>query len=212
MIVLSGGAGALRHIEILRSIGGGRLLNPDCWKNPKPGLPYGIDNGAFPAWTNGKPFPWRKFLVLLAKVPRGDPPFMAVCPDKVAAGMASLRFSRRWRTRLDALGYGWMPWYLAVQDGMSLAAVRRELETGRWSGVFVGGTMRWKLRTGASWVSLAHEKGLPAHIGRTPQVRHLVWAASIGADSCDSTDWARQDRHERIFAARLQSRLVPSSP
>lgn len=209
MVCLSGAAGRLRDIEFLRARGHGRLMNPDTWKNPKEGIPYGLDNGAFAAWRSNKPFPTKKFLALLAKVPRAEPPFMAVCPDKVAAGMESLKFSRRWRRKLDALGYGgWIPWYLAVQDGMTEQAVAKELQTGRWAGLFVGGTMAWKLKTGEAWVKLAHEHGVKAHIGRTPQVRHLVWADAIGADSCDSTDWARKDRHERIDAARLQSRLV----
>lgn len=209
MIVLSGAAGRLRDLDFLRERGHGRLLGPGGWKNPKPGVVYGLDNGAFSAWTKGTPFPEKAFLRLLAKVPRDDPPFLVVCPDKVAAGMESLRFSKRWRTRLSKLGYDWLPWYLAVQDGMTAEAVAREICTDRWAGLFVGGTVAWKRRTAASWVDLAHAYGLKAHVGRTPQLQDLVWAERIGADSCDSTNFARNDRHHVIDAARLQASLFP---
>lgn len=186
MIALSGTVGRLRDIAFLKAHGHGRLISTTSWKNPKPGLPWALDNGAFGAWRHGQPFPEEAFLKTLAKVPREQPPFFAVCPDKVAAGAESLRFSRAWRRRLDVLGYGWLPWYLAVQDGMTVPQIRRELATGRWAGLFVGGTMKWKRATAAAWVDLAHAHGLKCHVGRTPQLKDLVWAERIGADSCDS--------------------------
>lgn len=207
MICLSGAAGKLEHLAFLRERGHGRLIGPDCWKNPKLGIPYGIDNGAFAAWRGGHAFPEDDYLAMLAKVPRDRPPFMAVCPDRVAAGMDSLAFSDAWRTRLDELGYGWMPWYLAVQDGMPWIEVHRRLESGRWAGIFVGGTMKWKKATAADWVAIAHAYGLKCHVGRVYQLRDVVWAERIRADSIDSTGWARQDKHSILDAAALQSRL-----
>lgn len=207
MICLSGQVGRKRDLAFLRERGHGRLIASNMWKNPVPGIPYGVDNGAFAAWTKNQPFPEAAFLKMLGKVPRHTPPFLAVCPDKVAGGMASLTFSIGWRTRLSELGYDWLPWYLAVQDGMDGASVCDELATGRWAGLFVGGTMAWKYATAADWVRIAHKRGLKVHIGRTPQLDDLVWARRIGADSCDSTSWARNDRHEILDAAKAQTLL-----
>lgn len=209
MICLSGQVGRRRDVAFLRERGHGRLIASNCWKNPIDGLVYGIDNGAFAAWTNGEPFPEQAFLKMLAKVPRDRPPFMAVCPDKVAAP-DSLAFSRRWRQRLERLGYGWLPWYLAVQDGMGLDEISRELRSGRWAGLFVGGTRTWKRATAAAWIDLAHQHGRPCHVGMVPALADLLWAEAIGADSVDSTSWARNDRHQVLDALAQQARLPPA--
>jgi len=74
--------------------------------------------------------------------------------------------------------------YLAVQDGMAAADVRAAIAG--FGGIFVGGTLSWKLQTGASWVRLAHELGLPCHVGRVGTARRVRWARRIGADSIDS--------------------------
>lgn len=206
MICLSGQVGRRRDVAFLRERGHGRLIASNMWKNPIDGLVYGIDNGAFAAWTKGQPFPEQAFLKMLGKVPRGRPPFMAVCPDKVASP-DSLAFSRSWRGRLERLGYGWLPWYLAVQDGMTVEEISRELRTGRWAGLFVGGTKAWKHATAAAWVDLAHRHGRPCHIGMVPSLQDLAWARSIGADSVDSTSWARNDRHEVLDALAAQRSL-----
>lgn len=200
----SGCAGKLTHLDFLRQRGHGRLLLPGYWKSPVPGVSYALDNGAFAAWRKGQPFPEEGFLKLLARPTPDNPPDFVVCPDKVAGGLDSLRFSQIWRGRVSALGYDWMPWYLAVQDGMDGASVVDELATGRWAGLFIGGTMRWKYATAEDWVRIAHKRGLKVHIGRTPQVDDLVWAERIGADSCDSTSWARNDRHFVLDSAQRQ--------
>lgn len=207
LMVLSGAAGRRRDVAFLRRHGHGRMLNPDCWKNPR-GVPYAVDNGAYAAWTNGTAFPEAKFLRLLAKVPRGEPPIFGVCPDIVAAGAASLAFSQTWRSRLSQMGYDWIPWYLPVQDGVSVTAVLTELRTGRWAGLFIGGSRAWKRQTAPQWVAMAHGNGLRVHIGCMPNLQDLVWARRLGADSVDSTSFARNDAHHRILAAAQQQMLV----
>jgi len=204
--------GRLDHLEFMRKNGMGRLISAGpWWKNPVDGIPWALDNGAYGAWIRDEEFPEVWFLKTLKKVPKDKPPVMAVCPDKVAAGDESLEFSIAWRRRLEDLGYGWMPWYLAVQDGMDDGAVERELRTGRWSGVFVGGTMEWKHATAEAWVKMAHGLGLPCHIGRVAQLRDLLWAERIGADSVDSTSWVRNDRLDIVEAFFVQRRLGDES-
>jgi len=98
----------------------------------------------------------------------------------VAGGLESLAFSLTWRPHLATIA----PLYLAVQDGMVDADVVPHLEG--FAGLFVGGTLPWKLRSAREWVRLAHRHGIKAHVGRVGTERRVAWARRIGADSIDS--------------------------
>jgi len=146
--------------------------------------PWAFDNGAYRDWTAGRAFDADRFNasldLALAHAPRPD---FVVAPDIVAGGVASLDFSLRWAEHLA--GRGVRNLYLAVQDGMAQehldgAALQR------FTGLFVGGTLSWKLRTGEAWTRYAHRLGKRCHIGRVGTPNRLRWAIRIGADSVDS--------------------------
>lgn len=142
-----------------------------------------FDNGAYAAWKAGQPFDEAAWLGVLERLGEvAELPAFAVAPDVVAGGRDSLALSSRW---LGQLVERRVPAYLAVQDGMTDDEVLATLREG-FSGVFVGGTLEWKLATGARWVALAHQVGLPCHIGRVGTPPRVEWAAEIGADSIDS--------------------------
>jgi hypothetical protein len=113
------------------------------------------------------------------------PPHFIVLPDIVGGGEKSLQFS------LDHLAEtrdANAPCYLAVQDGMTpdriSAMLRRFPEV---KGLFVGGTLPWKLATAASWCALGRRTRRPVHIGRVGTLDRVAWADSIGATSVDSS-------------------------
>jgi hypothetical protein len=108
-------------------------------------------------------------------------PILAVTPDIVAAGMRSLAFSTQWRMS-HKLPSEW-PWYLAVQDGMTVNDVKPHLHL--YAGLFLGGTDRFK-ETAFRWCELAHRYGKKFHYGRAGTPRKLMSAFKVGADSCDS--------------------------
>ncbi len=167
---------------------------------------FAIDNGAYGAWSSGQPWNERRFLHILNRVLEGGhrPDFVAV-PDIVAGGLESLRFS------VDYIGSlpPHLPYYLVVQDGMGPDDVVPELA--RFRGIFVGGTMAWKLRTAPAWVELAHRHRIFCHIGRVGPWHRILWASNIGADSIDSTTWVRQDRWHHIETAMVQRTLEAPS-
>ena len=138
-----------------------------------------LDNAAFKAHTAGKPFDAERFMGAVDAC-RNDPPAFVVAPDVVAGGDASRVFSLSWLERLRPLA----PVYLVTQDGMNPDAVSGALFA--FSGLFVGGSLGWKIRTGEQWVRLAHRHGKPCHIGRVGTPRRVKWAQRIGADSIDS--------------------------
>jgi hypothetical protein len=178
--VMVGDTRSSANLVILQEKQWGRMV---VEKRPKP-FPFerwGFDNGAFPAFCAGLPFPEEAFLSRLEVARQANvDPWLAVVPDIVAGGMRSLEFSTAWRVRLRE---PW-PWYLAVQDGMTFEAVEDVLHL--FSGIFLGGTDRFKL-TAYSWCQFAHRHHKRFHYGRAGTLRKLRHAYQIGADSLDSS-------------------------
>jgi len=180
------------------------ILLCSAYRNPDRFPYYAVDNGAFSAWANNRTWDAENFLTLLHKIGRSQrPPDFVIVPDKVAAGNESLDLSLEWRDKLPEIG---TRYYLAVQDGMSSERVNEVLDS--FGGLFVGGTMDWKLRTSKEWVELAHAHRKPCHIGRIGPWNRIVWAARIGADSIDSTTWVQQNRWYHIERAKAQEVLI----
>lgn len=167
-------------IRLLESYGFGECVGPGEF--PPRRVPYFTDNGAFVAWQAGKDFNATKFEALLEGVWRHhvSPDFM-VAPDIVAGGLASLALSVAWLPKMLPLK---RPVYLVVQDGMEPTDVKAELEP--FAGVFVGGSLQWKLKTARDWVDFAHINQRKCHIGRMGTTGRVRAALRWGADSIDS--------------------------
>ena len=201
MKIYQGNSGSKKNIERGVRDGVGAMLCA-AWRDPSPFPYYALDNGAYSAWSNGKAWDSDHFEDLLRRYLRAPvQPDFVVCPDKVAAGTESLQFSLSWLRYLPS----GPRYYLAVQDGMSIEDVDPEVR--KFSGLFVGGTMEWKLGTAQDWIRLAHKHQRPCHIGRIGPGRRILWAARIGADSIDSTTWVQQDRWHHIQYAKAQQSL-----
>lgn len=182
----------------IRELGWGRV----CCRAPQPypGEPWALDNGAFAAWKGGKPFDAEAFAARAwawaAKLPR-----FGVLPDVVGEGERSLELSLSWLSRLPPI-----PWYLAVQDGMTESMVAPRLAG--VAGIFMGGTTTFK-GTCFSWARFAHARGLLFHYARVSTADNVRRALACSADSCDSTQplWSREHwvKFERtVFDAERQ--------
>ena len=114
-----------------------------------------------------------------------------------STGLASLEWSAFWRDTVPEEFRA----YLAVQDGMTAADVVPYLT--RYHGIFVGGSLHWKLETGAVWAELARRHGLGCHIGRVGTAARVHWARSIGATSVDSSLPLRAREHLDAFLAAV---------
>lgn len=144
------------------------------------------DNKAFADWRNNRPFNivrWERDQWRIRD--RKLRPDFVVVPDIVAGGESSLEWSAMWRPFV-APG---IPAYLVVQDGLTCERVAAWLDAqpDPYHGIFVGGTLPWKLATGAAWVAFAHGRGMKCHIGRVGPAHRVRWAREIGADSIDSS-------------------------
>jgi hypothetical protein len=186
-------------INRLEALGFGECCNRG--ELPPRRLPWFFDNGAYKDFKAARAFDadhYQRELDYLWLHAPVRPDFMVV-PDIVAGGMESLAFSRSWLKKLIPLK---TPLYLAVQDGMSEAAVDAELAP--YAGVFVGGSTGWKLNTGAAWVDFAHQRKRPCHIGRVGSMKRAMWARGCGADSIDSCLPLWGERKLRVFLEGLQ--------
>ncbi|MCC5468335.1 hypothetical protein [Pelosinus baikalensis] len=142
---------------------------------------WGFDNGAYFDWINNREFDGGAFYQRLKQAYKMGVPYIAVCPDMVAQGEDRLAFPLSyWRF---VFNHDW-PWYLAVQDGMTLEMVEPHLK--KIAGIFLGGTNEFKF-TAPIWSELAHKHGKKLHYARTGNLRKSKLAFAAGADSLDST-------------------------
>lgn len=167
--------------------------------------PWALDNGAYRDYTAKVAFDdeeWQRTILRILVDGTIEPPAFIVAPDIVAGGNPSLEYSLR-----HALGLRFLaPTYLAVQDGMDAIAVARTIDP--YDGLFVGGTLPWKIRTGAQWVALAHRFGRPCHIGRVGTPKRVAWAKRIGADSIDSCLPLWSEENLQRFLDALEGRQL----
>ena len=174
--------GTLATQEVLRSTGHWRpLITPDALAIPQDFPGYAIDNGAWGAYTQNKPWNEEAFLRLVER--RGRDADFVVLPDIVAGGDASLGKS---------LGYIDLPCdrvLIPVQDGMNPDLVAKFLSPR--VGIFLGGTTEFKLQTASTWGTIARAHGAYYHIGRVNSRRRMMLARHAYADSFDGTGVSR---------------------
>lgn len=156
-------------------------MSPDGWRQPKEGIPYALDNGAFSAWKSGTIWdidPWRKMLDKAMVC--GQKAMWGVVPDVVCNKDLTLE---KWYVYRHSLTCRGIPTALAVQDGMFPSDVPTDP---RPDVIFVGGSTFWKWKTLPMWC-----KHFPrVHVGRVC-TRKLEVAERYGAESVDGTGFMR---------------------
>ena len=208
MKVYCGATGSKKKLDYMSKNNYGLMLNPSIWKYGRnvTWKYWALDNGAYKAYTDNTKFDSKKFLkTIYEKLPKSKmlPDFIVV-PDKVGAGLKSLQFSLAWYSKLKYMKE--YNWYLAVQDNMHISDVENLVS--EFDGIFVGGSVKWKVATGESWVNLAHKYNRPCHIGRVGVFKRIMWAKRIGADSIDSTNFVRNPNGFRsLESAKVQTML-----
>jgi hypothetical protein len=148
--------------------------------------PWFYDNGAFEDWRAKRGFDaeaYSRDLDTIAREHADDPPDFLVAPDVVGAGPASLALSTEWLPTLRP--YGW-PVYLAVQDGIE-ESPDLALALAAFDGVFLGGTLPWKLRSAPHWAEACRRLGKPFHFARCGTAKRVAFAQALRCDSLDSS-------------------------
>jgi hypothetical protein len=198
--------GTKRNLDALRSAGW-RLLVSASGVHRTEGFAYAIDNGAWSAFSQGKPWDEAAFVALLDK--HGALADWVVSPDIVQGGRASLDVSLAWLPRLLDLCPRVL---LAVQDGHEPSDVEHLL--GDRVGIFVGGSTSWKeSSTLSTWGPLARARGCWLHVGRVNTARRISICSSAGASSFDGTSVTQFSVNIRhLDAARRLGQLGLENP
>jgi hypothetical protein len=191
-------------LEKIVEHGLGILASPGrtCKGYKQTGIKTAIDNGAFSSFMRGFPFMADVFRAHLKDAfKNGINAEFIVCPDIVAGGTGSLNFSMQWATG-ELLGARLA---LAVQDGMKPGSIDAWMLR-HFTHIFVGGSVEWKWKTVDQWVEFAHDKGKKVHVGRVGTLDKLLYCHSLGVDSVDSSNFARNDSWDVIeaFKANVQ--------
>jgi hypothetical protein len=181
----------------------GHLYSIGSNKGPYPHLPFALDNGRFPAWSNDKEWSEADYIKLLrwcrsAMADGRGRPLWALVPDVVASKDATLAEWDKWAPRLrEELPR--IPLAFAAQDGMTTDDVPSDASV-----VFIGGTNDFKRQAIRPWC--AHFPRV--HVGRINTEKWLVECYEAGAESCDGTGWFRGDPEQ---ARALEESLRQSS-
>ena len=149
------------------------------------GFPYCLDNGAWHAHNQNKPFDEPLFRECVAKL--GAEADFILLPDVVGGGWWSFRCSIGWIEELQGVG---TPLLLPVQDGMEPAAVAEACET-HGLGFAIGGTTEWKenVLCDETWARIAESHY--CHVLRVNTRRRIRLCRDFGADSFDGSRVSR---------------------
>jgi hypothetical protein len=149
-----------------------------------------LDNGAFPAWQKGYPFPEKTFLETIDKCYElGIKLDFIVCPDIVVGGRRSLDFSFEWADgRLKTAPN----LALVLQDGVT-PDILRGYGFDRFKVLFVGGTKEWKKSTYVGWAEFCKTFKLQCHVGGCGTLNFLEICERAGVTSVDSTNFSRNE-------------------
>jgi hypothetical protein len=209
MRVYTGQTRSRRTIAVCERLGLGECVNRGELPPRRASSGWFLDCGAFVDFKAGRAFDgvrWDRDLRWIAyrlEAGKVQAPDFIVMPDIVGGGAASLARSVEQLTYVPPE----LPVrYLVVQEGMTAAQVAEVLP--EFGGIFIGGAaMSWKLETAPMWIALAHQHGLPCHIGRIGTLARLELARSLGADSVDSCQplWSL-DRLEAFGLAASNAR------
>lgn len=196
MIPYASRTGTIRNLAALRAAGW-HLLVTATGDHRHEGFPYAIDNGAYRAFLEFQAgraaenmLDLELFVRLVDRMGAGADWILA--PDIVGEGARSLDLSLAWVPLVRARdGAADVPILLAVQDGMEsgelFARVEHAVSSRLVQGLFVGGTVGWKLSTLATWGQLRRRHGCLLHVGKVNTTKRINLCASVGATSFDGT-------------------------
>lgn len=162
------------------------------------GYQWAADNDAFLAWDEDA------FTKMLERITGLPGCLFVVAPDVVGDAAATEQLFFKWLSRIQRTQ---QPVAFVAQDG---------LENVPWTffdALFVGGSTEFKLsREVADLVAEAKRRGKHVHMGRVNTRRRVRYAASIGCDSVDGTNFSMYRRTNLPWALEIaaseQMRMV----
>lgn len=157
----------------------GHLFSPGGQRGPWIEIPYGLDNGAWPAYKNGRPWDessWRNLIAWAGM--SGVRPLWALVPDVVGDRLGTLRMWNQYSEFVSGAGFRRA---FAVQNGMTFDDVPDDECV-----LFIGGDDKFKDAAIGPWCARFPGR---VHVGRVNGWKRLIACWSAGAVSIDGTGW-----------------------
>lgn len=204
MMAYVGDTRSKKLLERLELAGCGQMIIRGRLKGRRLPL-WAYDNGAFEDFKAERIFDGAAFLADLRTIrDSADKPAFYVIPDVVGDGVKSLTFSMMWIHRLrEEKLFDVAPAYFAVQDGQCV----NDLPLNNVDGIFLGGSLDWKVRNAPAWAQSAKWCRLPIHYARCGTRKRIMQAQACGFDSLDSSLplWSRDNMRVFLDALAQQS-------
>lgn len=155
-----------------------------------PWMPFALDNDAFTAWRDRKPWDVVTWRAMLHRVRlRALKPIWCAVPDVVGDRQATLESWYRYVDEIRCLRW---PTAFCVQDGMTKKDVPHEADV-----VFVGGTDGWKFPNLQMWT----DNFARVHCARVNAPAMFEACERCGCESVDGTGWFREpSRDDKVPA------------
>lgn len=160
----------------------GVLIGPSYGKKVPvdPWMPFVLDNDAFTAWRDNKPWSFEAWNGMLKRIRMtGLSPLWAAVPDVVADRESTLASWRQYSHIVRELEW---PTAFCVQDGMTVKDVPSEADV-----IFVGGSDGWKFPNLPMWT----ENFPRVHCARVNSPEMILACQRLGCESVDGTGWFR---------------------
>lgn len=162
----------------------GHLYSPGGQRGPWREIPYALDNGAYPAFTNDEEWSEPEWMNMLRwSALSGIAPLWSLVPDVVADRVGTLARWKQYAPIVRSFGFRTA---FAVQNGMTFDDVPDSECM-----LFLGGDDTFKDASIPTWCAQFPGR---VHVGRVnywPRL-HASWKA--GAVSVDGTGWFRKGR------------------
>tara|TARA_R110000751_G_scaffold81915_2_gene165043 strand:- start:60 stop:662 length:603 start_codon:yes stop_codon:yes gene_type:complete len=171
----------------------GHLHNVDRLVEPKPSVPWALDNGVFGCFTSGRLWDEEPMYRFIERYHQWKPSWVVV-PDSVGDKEETLKL---WDIHAPIISGFDVPLAMAVQDGMTPKDVPSKVDV-----VFIGGSTSWKWTNLNMWTE-AFER---VHVGRvnSPRLLHICEKAKV--ESCDGTGWFRDPRRTQQLIDYLSNK------
>ena len=177
------------NINILSSYPWRHLLSPNRpYRKVQPCAGYAIDNGAWSAFKNKRPYNPQPFLDDVEKL-GADADFIVI-PDVVEDAAATFKLAERWIPILESFRC-----LIVAQDGMVVDDFIDFVKHG--IGVFIGGSTEYKLSNIKPIAALCERFGVLCHVGRVNSIKRMHICINFGAHSFDGSGMARFKRTAR---------------
>lgn len=165
----------------------GHLYSPGGERGPWSYVPYALDNGAWPAFKNGRMWECAEWRALLRwAVLSGQKPLWALVPDVVGNRKATLE---KWMQHHHEIERTGIRTAFAVQDGMTFDDVPNAECM-----LFLGGSTKWKVKAIGPWCERFPGR---VHVTRVNTWDRLVLSWRSGAVSVDGTGWFHKTGHQK---------------